>query len=270
MALKSPLINVMQQAARKAARGLMRDFGEVENLQVSRKGPGDFVSHADTRTERLLREELGRVRPNFGFVMEESEPEVGRDPDQRWIVDPLDGTTNFLHGIPHFAISIAAQQGHEIVAGLVFQPLSDEMFWAERGQGAYLNERRIRVAGRHELADSVIATGIPHLGRTASEGYMRELDAVSGQVAGIRRMGAAALDLAYVAAGRCDAMWETGLEIWDIAAGVLLVREAGGFVSTTGGSDNVLGSGDVLAGNSALHGRMLRLLRETRRGGGAS
>lgn len=265
MALKSPLINVMQQAARKAGRGLMRDFGEVENLQVSRKGPGDFVSHADLRTEKLLKEELARVRPSFGFVTEEGEPEVGTDPEHRWIVDPLDGTTNFLHSIPHFAISIALQRGRDIVAGVVYQPLSDEMFWAERGQGAYLNDRRLRVAARHELADAVIATGIPHLGRAENGTYMRELEAVSGEVAGIRRLGAAALDLAYVASGRCDAMWEGGLEIWDIAAGVLLVREAGGYVSTTSGAESVLDSGDVLAANSALHGRMLRLLRDARR-----
>lgn len=265
MALKSPLINVMQQAARKAGRGLLRDFGEVENLQVSRKGPGDFVSHADLRTEKLLREELSRVRPNFGFLMEESEPVVGRDPEHRWVVDPLDGTTNFLHSIPHFAISIALQRGKDIVAGVVFQPLTDEMFWAEKGQGAYLNERRLRVAARHDLADAVVATGIPHMGRNASGSYMRELEAVSGEVSGIRRLGAAALDLAYVAAGRCDAFWEGGLQIWDVAAGVLLVREAGGYVSTTGGAENVLESGDVLAANSALHGRMLRLLRDARR-----
>lgn len=267
MALKSPLINVMQQTARKAARGLLRDFGEVENLQVSRKGPGDFVSRADLRTEKLLKDELARVRPDFGFVTEEGEPEVGRDPEQRWIIDPLDGTTNFLHGIPHFAVSIAVQKGRDIVAGLVYQPLTDEMFWAEKGQGAYLNDRRLRVAARHDLADAVIVTGIPHVGRDsdASDSYMRELKAVSGEVAGIRRLGAAALDLAYVAAGRCDGMWESGLQIWDIAAGVLLVREAGGYVSTTTGAENVLDSGNILAANSALHGRMLRLLRDARR-----
>lgn len=267
MALKSPLINVMQAVARKAGRGLMRDFGEVENLQVSRKGPGDFVSRADLRTEQLLKEELHRVRPKFGFVMEESDPVEGEDANRRWIVDPLDGTTNFLHGIPHFAISIALQEGRDIVAGLVYQPLTDEMFWAERGQGAYLNERRLRVASRHDLADAVITTGIPHLGREGSERYMRELALVAAQVAGIRRLGAAALDLAYVAAGRCDGFWEQGLGVWDIAAGMLIVREAGGFVSDTGGGDRALATGDVLAANSALHGRLLRLLNEARRSG---
>lgn len=270
MALKSPLITVMQQTARKAARGLMRDFGEVENLQVSRKGPGGFVSHADIRTEKLLKDELHRVRPGFGFVMEDGETEVGGDPDRFWIVDPLDGATNFLHSIPHFAISIAVRHGNDINASVVYQPLSDEMFWAERGQGAYLNERRLRVATRHELADAVVATGIPSRGRTDGSN-MGNLLSLSTQVAGIRDMGAAALGMAYVAAGRCDAYWDTGLPIWNIAAGMLLVREAGGFVSTASGGEDVLGSGDILAANSALHGRMLRVLRGTKaRSGGQS
>src|SRR5258708_7006084 len=204
MAVRSPLINVMVKAAEKAARGLVRDFGEVEQLQVSRKGPADFVSQADHKAEQVLKAELKRARPPYGFLMEESGRSEGRDPLHRWLVDPLDGTTNFLHGIPHFCISIALQRDEEIVAALVFDPTRDESFWAEKGHGAYLNERRLRVSARGVLADAVIGTGMPFLGRPGHDQFLAEARAVMAEVAGVRRFGAAALDLAYVAARPFD------------------------------------------------------------------
>ncbi len=265
MATRSPIINVMARAADKAARGLKRDFGEVEQLQVSMKGPADFVSTADHKAEKVLREELGRARPNFGFLLEESGVIPGSDPQHRWIVDPLDGTTNFLHGLPHFAISIALERDGEIIAGLVFDPLKDETFWAEKGAGAYLNHRRIRVSSRRKPEEALVATGMPYHGHGTPGEFIAQLDAVMDSVAGIRRLGAAALDLAYVAAGRYDAFWEEHLSPWDIAAGMLLVREAGGYVSKTDGGDDVLGTGSVLAANDQLHLPMLRLLRQAQR-----
>jgi myo-inositol-1(or 4)-monophosphatase len=261
---RSPIINVMTKAADKAARGLKRDFGEVEQLQVSRKGPADFVSTADHKAEQVLREELGRARPNFGFIMEESGVIPGSDPQHRWIVDPLDGTTNFLHGLPHFAIAIALERDGEIVAGLVYDPIKDERFWAEKGGGAFLNDRRLRVSSRRNTEDALVATGMPYHGHGTPGEFINQLDAVMDSVAGIRRLGAAALDLAYVAAGRFDAFWEEHLSPWDIAAGMLLVREAGGYVSRTDGGEDVLGTGSVLAANDQLHQPMLRLLRKAR------
>ena len=262
MATRSPIINVMAKAADKAARGLKRDFGEVEQLQVSRKGPADFVSTADHKAEKVLREELGRARPGFGFIMEEAGVIEGSDPHHRWIVDPLDGTTNFLHGLPHFAISIGLERDGEIIAGVVFDPIKDETFWAEKGAGAYLNHRRLRVSSRRKAEEALVATGMPYRGHGAVGHFVAQLDAVMDQVAGIRRMGAAALDLAYVAAGRYDAFWEEHLSPWDVAAGMLLVREAGGYVSKTDGGDDVLGTGSVLAANDQLHQPMLQLLRK--------
>ena len=261
MAVRSPLINVMVKAAEKAARGLVRDFGEVEQLQVSRKGPADFVSQADLRAERTIRAELERARPGYGFLMEESAVEPG-DGQHRWIVDPLDGTTNFLHGLPHFAISIALERDREIVAGIVYDPIKDELFWGEKGSGAYLNqEHRLRVSGRRDLSQALIATGMPFLGHGEMEPYMVMLANVMPQVAGIRRFGAAALDLAYVAAGRYDGFFETHLSPWDTAAGMLLVREAGGYVSELDGGHNMLESGSVLAANDHLHLSLGTLLR---------
>ena len=258
---RSAILNVMVRAATKAARGLVRDFGEIENLQVSRKGPADFVSAADRRSEEIIRAELERARPSYGFLMEESGESRGEDAQHRWIVDPLDGTTNFLHGIPLFAISIALETQGRIQAGLIYNPVMDELFTAERGGGAFMNDRRIRVAGRAQLAEAVVATGTPHIGRGDVGGYLKEIAALMPAVAGIRRNGAAALDLAWVAAGRFDGFWERGLSPWDMAAGMLLVREAGGFISDLGGVDAMMDTGDVVAGNEAIHRQILATVK---------
>jgi myo-inositol-1(or 4)-monophosphatase len=260
MALRSALMNVMTAAAEKAARALKRDFGEIEQLQVSRKGPSDFVTAADLRAEKTLRAELSKARPKFGFLLEEAGEIKGEDERHRWIVDPIDGTTNFLHGIPHFAISIALELEGEIIAGLVLNPITDELFTAEKGKGGSFNAHRLRVSARGDLHEAVIATGIPHHGRGQHGPYLETLGRVMGAVAGIRRMGAASLDLAYVAAGRCDGYWETGLQPWDVAAGVLLVKEAGGFVSEVAGGKNPVGTGSVLAANARLHKPLQDLL----------
>lgn len=258
---RSPLLNVMIAAAQKAARGLVRDFGEVEHLQVSRKGPADFVSAADRKAESVLAAELTKARPRFGLLMEEGTTVVGADTSNRWIVDPLDGTTNFLHGIPHFAISIALERDGEPVAGVVYEPIYDQMFWAEKGTGAHLNGRRLRASARRDPADSVFATGIPFKGARDHGLFLRQLEAVMAVSAGVRRFGSAALDLAYVAAGRYDGFWETGLNPWDVAAGIVLVREAGGFVSEIDGGPNMLTSGSLLAANNELHGTLGDILR---------
>lgn len=255
-------MTVMVAAAQKAGRALRRDFGEVEQLQVSRKGPADFVSKADTKAEEIVYEELSKTRPNYGFVMEEQGEIEGSDISNRWIVDPLDGTTNFLHGIPHFAISIALERDRKIEAGVVYNPITDDMFIAERGKGAFHNDHRLRVSGRTAIADSIFATGIPFLGRGEHEMFISELRAVMSKSAGVRRFGSAALDLAFVAAGRYDGFWERGLSRWDIAAGILLVREAGGIVSDFGGRDLMLESGDVVATNGAMDRDFLKLLKE--------
>ena len=260
MKTRSPLINVMTKAAFKAARGLKRDFGEVENLQVSRKGPADFVSAADLNAEKTLREELARARPDFGFLMEESGASEGRDPRRRWVVDPLDGTTNFLHGLPHWAISIAVEENNAIIAALVYDPIKDELFTAERGQGCFLNDRRLRVSSRRNLADAIFATGIPFKGLDGHDGFLAELKGVMAVSAGVRRWGTASLDLAYIAAGRYDGFWERGLHPWDFAAGILLVREAGGMVSELNGKDIRLDSPSILASNTALHSDLQRIL----------
>lgn len=262
MATRSANINVMVRAADKAARQLRRDFGEVENLQVSRKGPADFVSAADLRAEKILREELSRARPDYGFLMEESGRSGGADEQEhRWIVDPLDGTTNFLHGLPHFAISIALEQRGELVAGVIYDPIKDETFHAERGAGAFLNDRRVRVSSRRNLPDALIATGTPYKGHGDHAQFLVEVEAVMAEVAGIRRWGAAALDLAYVAAGRYDGFWERDLSSWDVAAGIVLVREAGGYVSQVDGRGIRHDSPSILAANDTLHGPLQRILR---------
>jgi myo-inositol-1(or 4)-monophosphatase len=263
--VRSPVLNVMANAALKAARGLIRDFGEVEQLQVSVKGPGEFVSTADLRAERTLRNELRRARPGYALLFEEGGAEEGTDKHHRWIVDPLDGTTNFLHGIPHFAISIALERDGEIIAGLVYEPTRDEMFWAEKGVGAYLNDRRLRVSARRQLSDAVIGTGLPFRGKGDHDSYVPTLARVMAATAGVRRLGAAALDLAYVAAGRYDGFWEFGVCPWDIAAGLLLVREAGGFVSDLTGGHDMMECGDVLAANDRLHLPLAALIKEALR-----
>ena len=262
MAVRSALIHVMASAALKAARGLIRDFGEVEQLQVSVKGPGDFVSAADLKAEKVLRTELQKARPGFGFTMEESGNSPGPDARHRWIVDPLDGTTNFLHGLPFFAISIALERDGEIVAGVVYEPVRDEMFWAEKGAGAFVNERRLRVSARRRLDESVIGTGIPFRDRGDHRAYLATLQAVMAATSGVRRLGVASLDLAYVAAGRLDGFWEFGLKPWDIAAGLLLVRESGGYATDFAGAHGLPPSGDVLAANDHHHLPLARLVKE--------
>jgi len=258
--VQSALLNVMVKAARKAARPLRRDFGEVENLQVSRKGPADFVTRADRRTEDILREELHRARPAFGFILEEGKDEAG-DGEHAWIIDPVDGTTNFIHGIPHFAMSIALRKGDALVAGLIYNPVTDELFHAERGRGAFLNNRRIRTSARKGLAEAVIVNGCPHRGRADLARFRRELAVVSEQVSGLRRFGAASLDFAWLAAGRFDGYWERGLKIWDIAAGVLMVREAGGRVEDLDGGADVLETCNVLAAADGVFPMLSTVLR---------
>jgi myo-inositol-1(or 4)-monophosphatase len=258
-------MTVMANAAQKASRRLLRDFNEVEQLQVSVKGPSDFVSQADLRAEATLREELGRARPGYAFLMEESGASGSDNWMWRWVVDPLDGTTNFLHGIPHWAISIALEKRlpdgtSEVAAGLVYAPAVDEMFWAEKGAGAFLNERRLRVSARREFREAVFATGIPFAAVSATRrmAFARTLGTLMPQVAGIRRFGAAALDLAWVAAGRYDGYWELGLKRWDMAAGLLMVREAGGFATAPDEADarDCRDSGDIVAGNAHLHAKL--------------
>ncbi len=259
---RSALLNVMVQAAFKAGRALTRDFGEVENLQVSLKGPGDYVSQADRKAEEIVHTELLRARPTYGFLGEEGGETKGTDGQHRWIVDPLDGTTNFLHGIPQFAVSIALERAGEIVAGVIYNPVVDELYTADRGNGAFLNDRRMRVAGRRQLSDCVVCTGVPHLGRGSHGPYLQELGRVMREVSGIRRTGSAALDMAYVAAGRFDAYWEEPISAWDIAAGIIMVREAGGFVSDKTGGPKMFDKNNVVAGNERIHKEMLGLLKQ--------
>jgi myo-inositol-1(or 4)-monophosphatase len=263
--IRSALMNVMTGAAIKAGRGLKRDFGEVGALQVSMKGPGDFVSLADKRAEKTLFDELSKARPGYGFVMEESGRVEGPDKSHTWHIDPLDATTNFLHAIPIFAISVALEREGQIVAGVVYNPATDEMYVAEKGQGAFGDNRRLRVAARRELSQALIGCGVPHLGKAAQHPLFKaELAAVMTRVVNVRRLGCAALDLAYVAGGRFDAFWERGLHSWDFAAGALLVREAGGFVSGADGEDNFLETGSICCGNETMHRQLLALLASAR------
>ena len=250
--MDSPLINIMQKAAKKASRGLRRDFNELENLQVKTKGPANFVTASDIRTQKIIYDELSYAKPDWSFVMEESKPIENKNTKARFIVDPIDGTTNFMHGNPNFAISIAAEINDRLEAAIVYSPITDEMFTAERGKGSFLNDKRIRVATRKKLSESILITGIPHLGRGNKELFIKEMDIIIPEVAGIRRSGSAALDLAWIAAGRFDIFWERGLSIWDIAAGVLLVREAGGFAKGIDGSDKDLWNGNIISGNDDI------------------
>ena len=256
----SAVMNVMIKAARQAARGLQRDFGEIEALQVSRKGAADFVSAADTRAEQAIFEELSKARPKYGFIMEERGEIEGADNSNRWIVDPLDGTTNFLHGLPQFAISIGLERDRQPFAGVVYNPVTDELFIAEKGEGAWLNDQRIRVSARSDLSECLFSCGMPFKDRPGRDQAMKETEAVLSQTAGIRRYGAAALDLAYVAAGRFDAFWERGLNSWDVCAGIVLVREAGGVVSEISGGPDPLHKKSILATNGELPSSAQKLL----------
>jgi myo-inositol-1(or 4)-monophosphatase len=259
--LHSALINVMVKAARSAGRSLKRDLGEIENLQVSMKGPANFVTMADRRAEEMLHADLTKARPGYGFIGEEGGAREGDDKTHTWIVDPLDGTTNFLHGIPHFAISIGLQRESTMIAGLIYNPANDDLFIAERGKGAFLNDQRLRVAGRRKLNECVIACGLPHIGRGDHELSRLEMMEMQNKVAGLRRFGAASLDLAYVAAGRLDGYWERNLQPWDLAAGQIIVREAGGTVSGIEGNDDPLKTGDVICGNEFVHGELVKILK---------
>ena len=257
--LYSALINVMVKAARRAGRSLKRDLGEIEHLQVSLKGPANFVSLADKRAEEMLYTDLEKARPGYGFLGEEGGKREGSDKTHTWIVDPLDGTTNFLHGIPQFAISIGLQREDTIIAGVIYNPANDELYIAERGKGAFLNDQRLRVAGRRQLNECVVACGLPHIGRGNHQLALQEMAALQSKVAGFRRFGAASLDLAFVAAGRLDGYWERNLQSWDVAAGLLMVREAGGTVSGIQGSDDPLLTGHVVCGTEFVHGELIQI-----------
>ena len=262
--IRSALMTVMTSAAIKAGRALKRDFGEIEQLQVSMKGPGDFVSLADKRAEKTLFEELSKARPGYGFVMEESGRVEGTDKSHTWHIDPLDATTNFLHAIPVFAISVALERDGQIVAGVVYNPADDDMYVTEKGQGAFGGNRRLRVAQRTELSQALFGCGVPHLGKAAQHPrFKAELAAVMARVVNVRRIGCASIDLAYVAAGRFDAFWERGLHSWDIAAGALLIREAGGYVTDAEGEPDFLTTGSICCGNEIMHRQLLALLKST-------
>jgi len=255
-------LNIMIKAARKAGRSLVKDFREVENLQVSTKGAGDFVSRADIASEKILREELRGARPTYGWLAEEGGAEDGEDPTRRWIVDPLDGTTNFLHGLPHWAISIALEHKGRIVAGVVFDPAKDEMFFAEKGEGAWMNESRLRVSGRSRMIESVFATGVPFGGRSELPATLQDLARLMPVCAGVRRWGAASLDMAYVAAGRYEGYWERGLKAWDVAAGIVILREAGGLVEAVDPDGDILADGTVVCGNESIFNGFAKTIRD--------
>lgn len=262
MPTPSALLNVMIDAARKAARGLARDFGEVAELQVSKKGAGDFVTNADLKAEQTIFELLSKARPGYSFLGEERGMVEGTDKTHTWIVDPLDGTTNFLHAIPHFAVNIALQREGEVVAGVTYNPITNDLFWVEKGKGAFLGaEKRLRVAARKNLDEAVLATGVPFVGKPGHGQFLKELHQVSQKVAGVRRFGAASLDLAWVAAGRFDAYWERNLKPWDVAAGVLMIQESGGKVSTIEEHGDPVQGASILAANQDLHPQVLKALQ---------
>lgn len=269
MPAKTGLVTIMERAARKAGARLRRDFSEVEHLQVSKKGPADFVSKADQKSERTLYDELLKARPNWGFELEEGGTIEGQPGEPRFVIDPLDGTSNFLHSIPHFAISIAAQECKsdgswgDVFACLIYHPLTDESYWAERNRGAWLGDRRLRVSARRDLSEALISTGIPYKGHGNMDEWNTIFGAIGPQVAGIRRFGAASLDLAWLAAGRYDGFWESELSPWDTAAGCLMVREAGGFVTDYRGRSPAIADRQVIAGNEVLHGRLLKLVAQS-------
>ncbi|MBS1300781.1 inositol monophosphatase family protein [Loktanella sp. SALINAS62] len=254
-------LNVMMKTARKAGRGLLKDFTEVEQLQVSTKGPGDFVSRADRQAEQTIREDLMHARPSYGFLGEEGGEQAGEDPTRRWIVDPLDGTTNYLHGLPHWAVSIALEHKGQIVSGVIYDPVKDEMFYAEKGFGAFVNESRIRVSARHRMSDALFATGLPWSGRGDLPETLQDLARILPACAGVRRFGAASLDLAYVAAGRFDGFWERRLHIWDIAAGALICKEAGAITEAIRPDGDPLTSGDMIVSNSDIFANFAKVIR---------
>ncbi|WP_420862637.1 inositol monophosphatase family protein [Algirhabdus cladophorae] len=258
---QSANMNVMIKAARKAGRSLLKDFQEVENLQVGTKGPGDFVSKADFAAEEIIREELTLARPTYGWLGEESGVTEGDDPTRRWIVDPLDGTTNFLHGMPHWAVSIALEHKGEIVAGVIYDAPKDECFFAEKGQGAWMNESRLRVSGRNTMIETVFATGLPFAGRGDLPDTLKDLGRILPVCAGVRRWGAAALDLAYVAAGRYDGFWERRLHAWDMAAGLVIVREAGGLVEPLRKDGDILADGEVICAGEGIFDPFAKIIR---------
>jgi myo-inositol-1(or 4)-monophosphatase len=254
-------LNVMMKAARRAGRALSKDFREVENLQVSVKGAGDFVSKADIEAEKILKEDLMGARPTYGWMAEEGGEEEGQDPTRRWIVDPLDGTTNFLHGLPHWAVSIALEHKGQIVAGVIYDPTKDEMFFAEKGAGSWMNETRIRVSGRNRMIESIFSTGLPFAGRADLPDTLKDLGRLLPVCAGVRRFGAASLDLAYVAAGRYDGFWERRLKPWDLAAGVIIVKEAGGLVEPINPSRDIVAHGEIVCSNEAIFTGFAKIVR---------
>ncbi len=254
-------LNVMIKAARRAGRSLAKDFREVENLQVSMKGAGDFVSRADLAAEKIIKDTLMEARPNYGWLAEESDAIEGADPTRRWVVDPLDGTTNFLHGLPHWAISIALEHKGQIVAGVIFDAAKDELFWAEKGEGAWMNDTRMRVSGRSRMIEAIFATGLPFGGRADLPETLQDLARLLPACAGVRRWGSAALDLAYVAAGRYDGFWERGLNAWDLAAGLLIAREAGGLVEPITPDGDILKDGEIICANSAIFEKFTKVIR---------
>lgn len=261
---RSALINVMANAAIRAGRSLTRSFGDIEKLQVSMKGPADYVSEADHRSEKILFDDLKKARPHYGFLMEEGGVVEGKDNSNKWIIDPLDGTMNFLHGIPHFSISIGLERDRELFAGVVYEPITDQMYWAEQGKGAFLNERRLRVSTRRDVKECLFATGIPFAGREGHKPYLAQLENVMAGAAGVRRSGSAALDLAYVAAGRYDGWWEKGIKQWDIAAGIVLVREAGGVITDFDGKKDMMEKCEVIASNVDVHRPLKKFLDEVK------
>ncbi|QGX98941.1 inositol monophosphatase [Roseovarius faecimaris] len=254
-------LNIMMKAARKAGRSLAKDFREVENLQVSMKGAGDFVSRADLAAEAILKDELLGARPTYGWVAEEGGEIEGQDPTRRWIVDPLDGTTNFLHGLPHWAVSIALEHKGQIVAGVIYDAAKDELFFAEKGEGAFVNDARLRVSGRSAMIESIFATGLPFGGRADLPETLQDLARLLPACAGVRRWGSAALDMAYVAAGRYDGFWERRLNAWDMAAGVIIVKEAGGLIEPLTPGGDILSDGEVICANEAIFSKFSKVIR---------
>tara|TARA_R110002094_G_scaffold43417_10_gene55542 strand:- start:251 stop:1036 length:786 start_codon:yes stop_codon:yes gene_type:complete len=254
-------LNIMMKAARKAGRALLKDFREVENLQVSVKGAGDFVSRADINAEKLIKDELMGARPTYGWLAEEGGEDEGQDPTRRWIVDPLDGTTNFLHGLPHYAVSIALEHKGQVTAGVIYDPAKDELFFAEKGAGAWMNETRLRVSGRNRMIESIFATGLPFGGRSDLPATLQDLARIMPTCAGVRRFGSAALDLAYVAAGRYDGFWERRLNAWDLAAGVIIVKEAGGLVEPLNPKGDILSDGEIICSNEAIFSSFSKVIR---------